>query len=499
MDNALSPRRERDIPHIAIVGGGITGLSAAYELEKVARDGGRPVGYTIVEESPRLGGKIVTERVEAGGQFLVEGGPDSFVAQKPWALELARELGLGDQIMGANHARHSTYVLLRGRPRPMPEGLMLVVPTRMVPFALSPLISPLGKLRMGLDLLIPPRRDAADESLGSFIRRRLGREALDKLAEPLMGGIHSADAERQSLLATFPRFRDIELKHGSLIRGMLAQRASRSQGPRTGEIGSGARSSTHGASPFMTLRGGIGALVDALVARLEGEVLLGRGVVGIEGDPAAEQGYRLMLDDGSILEADAVILTTPTYSAAHLVEPLRPELADELRAIRYVSTATITLAYRENEARLPIEGFGLVIPRAEPSEINAVTVTSRKFGHRAPEGYLLLRAFAGGSRNPEVLRHDDDELLALVRRELRAFLHIEAEPLFSRVYRWNDANPQYEVGHLEWADRIERLSPEGLYLAGGAYRGVGIPDCVRHGRDVARRAVARVEPAAVPV
>jgi oxygen-dependent protoporphyrinogen oxidase len=501
-----------DAPHIVIVGGGITGLSAAYALQCAARDAGAPVRTTLVERDARLGGKLLTERVETGGgTFVVEGGPDSFLAQKPWAIELARELGLGDELMASNAMPRTTYVLHRGRPRPLPEGTMLIVPTKFMPFALSPLFSPLGKLRMALDLLIPPRRDGADETLAAFIRRRLGREALERLAEPLLAGIHSAECERQSLLATFPRLRELEARHGGLIRGMLAARRTSDQRPTTndqrptavGEDGDRSsfvvRRSSLAHSPFVTLRGGVQALVDALVARLEGTALTGRGVAALEHDPAAARPYRLRLDDGAALDADAVVLATPAYAAAALLAAFAPALAEALRAIRYVSTGTVTLAYRRADVGNPLDGYGVVIPRGEGRRVNAVTLSSQKFDHRAPADHLLARLFVGGSRTPESLALEDGALTALARDELRAILGIAAEPLFARVYHWQDANPQYDVGHLERVAALEALCPQGLYLAGSAYGGVGIPDCVRQGREAGVRAFERLHVCTVNV
>jgi oxygen-dependent protoporphyrinogen oxidase len=508
VDTLSVPGRAGDAPHVVIVGGGITGLAAAESLERAIR-AGVPVRYTLIEATPRLGGKILTERV---GPFLVEGGPDSFVAQKPWAADLARALGLGPQLTEAATVRQATWVLHRGRPRPMPVGMQLIVPTQAGPFVASPLLSPLGKLRMALDLVIPPRPPGGDESLAAFIRRRFGQEALERLAEPLMGGIHSADPERQSLLATFPRFRELELRHGGLIRGMRAvQQRIAQDGGRRANAGYARflrrprqhgfrlpppvvdhRPPAAGAAPFLTLRGGLGTLVAALEARIGGRTLLGRRVVSLAAATAGGPPYRLWLDDGAMLEADAVILATPAVAAADLVAPFAPSLAAEVRAIRYASTGIVTLAYRRAEIGQPLDGFGLIIPRGEGRAINAITLTSQKFPGRAPDDHLLLRVFVGGARTPEALALDDERLLALARAELRAIFGIAAAPVLSRVHRWENGNPQYDVGHLDRVARIERLAPEGLTLCGAAYGGVGIPDCVRQGQEAAARALALV-------
>jgi protoporphyrinogen/coproporphyrinogen III oxidase len=472
-DSTAAARRLR----VAIIGGGISGLSAAWYLQAEAAAHDLELEYTLLESSPRWGGKILTERVEAPGgeSFLIEAGPDSFLTQKPWALQLARELGLDERLLGTNDHQRTVFVLNKGRPVPLPEGLLLIVPTKFLPFALSPLISPLGKLRMGLDLLIPAKRDDADETLADFIRRRLGNEALDKIAEPLLAGIYNAEAEQQSLLATFPRFRDLEKRHGSLIRAMLAARRQRSAA--TGS----------GLSIFMSFREGVGELIDALVPRLEGDLRPGATVEQITARPGG--AYTLRLDDGAQVEADAVVLTTPAYTSAELLREIAPGIAAGLDAIRYVSTGTLSLAFRAEDVPRPLNGFGLVIPGSEKRPINALTVASTKFDQRAPAGTVLLRAFFGGSRSPQSMGLDDEELLATVRAELRAILGIEAAPLFHRIYRWWRANPQYDLGHLERIADLEAALPPGVYLTGSAYRGVGLPDCVHQSQQIAARLI----------
>lgn len=448
--------------HVAIIGGGISGLSAAWYLQQAG------IGYSVLEASPRWGGKVFTEQVEeAAGQFVVEGGPDSFLTQKPWALELARALGLDARLIGTNDKLRTIYVLHKGKPAKMPDGVMLIVPTRFMPFALSGLISPWAKLRMGMDLFIPPKRDDEDETLAQFIIRRLGHEALDKIAEPMMSGIYNADADKQSILATFPRFRQMERDNGSLIRGMLASRRAH-PAPTT----PGAKKT----SAFMSLAGGTQELIDALVAQLQGDLRLNTEVARIAPLPGGR--YCITTADGGTLEADAVLLTTPAYCAADLLRPLAPAAADKLAAIRYVSTGTLTMAFRASDLKQPLQGHGLVVPKSEHRPINAITISSTKFAQRAPNGYVLLRAFFGGSRSPETMDLDDDQLLAVVRAELKDILAIDATPLFHRIYRWRRANPQYDVGHLALVDEIEGALPAGLYITGAALRGVGMPDCV---------------------
>jgi oxygen-dependent protoporphyrinogen oxidase len=470
---------------VAIVGGGISGLTTAFYLQQHAAQYQHPLRYILVDGAPRPGGKVVTDKVPGFGAtpFVVEGGPDSFLTQKPWALQLARELGLEDRLLGTNDDRRKVYVLNRGKPTPLPDGVLLIVPTQFMPFALSPLISPLGKLRMGLDLMIPARQDDEDETLADFIRRRLGDEALDKIAEPLMSGIYNAEAERQSLLATFPRFRDIEKRHGSLIRGMLAARR-RPSTPGAGNNGAAPPAQTKPLSMFVTLIGGTQELVDTLVNQLTGDLRFGARVASLD---FVNEEYRLVLADGSQVTAAKVVLATPSYSAADLLSVMAPAAADLLREIRYVSTGTLSLGFRAAEVAHPLNGFGLVIPRSEQRPINAITWSSTKFDHRAPEGHVLLRVFVGGSRNPEIVDRPDDELLAIARSELAALMGIDAAPVFHRLYRWRDATPQYDVGHLTRVDAIEAALPAGLYVTGSPYRGIGLPDCVHQAQLTAKQ------------
>ncbi len=463
--------------HVAVIGGGIAGLSTAYYLQKQAAATGAAIRYTVLEAASRWGGHILTETVETdAGRFIVEAGPDSFITQKPWGVQLARELGLGNRLLGTNDAMRKVFVLNRGKPTPMPDGVLLIVPTKLMPFVRSPLISPLGKLRMGLDLLIPPKRDGQDETLADFVRRRLGSEALDKIAEPLLSGIYNSEADRQSLLATFPRFRDLEVKYGSLTKGMLASRRN-GHGPQPGA------NDQKPLSVFMSLAGGMGELVEALVAQLTGDLRLNTPVERLARRP--EGDYVLTLAGGETLRADAVVLAVPAYVAQALAREAAPQVAAGLGSIRYVSTGTISLAYRLADIRRPLLGFGLVVPSSERRPVNAVTWSSLKFNGRAPEGYALLRVFFGGSRSPQSMALDDDALLATVRGQLREFMGIEAAPLFQRIYRWERSNAQYDVGHLERVAALEAALPPGLHLTGSPYRGVGLPDCIKQGQETA--------------
>lgn len=458
---------------VAIVGGGISGLATAWYLQQAG------LSTTVLESSDRWGGKIQTEATAVPNTttpFILESGPDSFLTQKPWAWQLARELGMDDRFLPTNDHMRQVYVLNKGKPTPLPDGVMLIVPTKVAPFALSPLISWPGKLRMGMDLFIKPKTDGEDETLAEFIERRLGSEALDKIAEPLMSGIYNADAERQSLMATFPRFRAIEEKHGSLIKGMLAARraSANGRGPNPNH--------QKPPSAFVSFKSGMRELVETLVPRLTGDLRLSTAVVNLTqfGDTTM-----LTLDDGTAVAARHVVLAVPAYIAADLVEGVAPDAAATLREIRYVSTGTISLAYRRDTLGHPLNGFGIVIPRSEKRRINAITWTSTKFDRRAPEEYALLRVFFGGSRTPEMMDLDDEALSTAVRQELHALMGIDTPPLFQRIFRWYRANPQYDVGHLGRVEAIEDALPAGLHVTGSPYRGIGVPDCVKQAKATA--------------
>lgn len=470
--------------HVTIVGGGITGLSAAWFLQESAGTGGFQLNYTLLERASRWGGKIQTEEVGGFGErpFVVEAGPDSFITQKPWALQLARRLGLEERLLPTNDERRKVFVLNDGMPTPLPDGVMLIVPTEFKPFALSPLISPLGKLRMGMELFIPPKRDGQDETLSEFITRRLGSEALDKIAEPLLSGIYNAEAERQSLLATFPRFRALEEKHGSLIKGMLAARRARSAGPRPSQNGQRAPSA------FVSFHDGMYELVDELQFRLEGDCRLQTAVTEVR---RRDDQYALTLSDGSHLQTDALIMAVPAYVAAGLLQDVAPQAAGQLRQIRYVSTGTVSIGFRADEVDHPLDGFGLLMPRSEDRPLNALTWTSTKFDRRTPQEHVLLRAFFGGSRRPEMMGVSDDELASTVRAELQDLMGITADPVFQRIYRWFNANPQYDVGHLQRVEAIEDALPSNVYVTGSPYRGIGIPDCVHQAQQTVQLCIER--------
>ena len=444
---------------VAIIGGGISGLSAAYALHK------RQVPYLLLEAGPSLGGVIRTETRDG---FLLEGGPDSMLAQKPEGIALCRELGLRERLVPTNPDLRSVYILHHRKLHPLPEGMMLAVPTKILPFARSGLFSWPGKLRMGLDLVIPGN-GRGDESIASFLRRRFGQEAVERLGEPLLAGIHAGDPERLSILATFPRFRDLEEKHGSLIRGMWA--APR---PRP----------TPGAKPpaaFYSLRGGLREMVDALVVRLERERIWTKAAVRSVSRSAG--GFSLVVQGGEALSAEQVIVAAPGPKIAPALEGLVPEAARALAAIPFASSATVLLGYRREDVAHPLDGYGMVVPQTEGPRTTALSFVSTKFPHRAPAGHALLRGFLGGVRDGEVMRLSDDEMVETVKRDMQGVLGLRGQPVMTRVFRWPEGTPQLEVGHIERMAAVEKevVSVPGLHLTGAGIRSTGIPDSVADG------------------
>lgn len=465
---------------VVVVGGGVAGLAAALEAVSQAGTRGTP-SVLLLEASDRVGGKVRTVREQG---YVVEAGPDCFVTSKPGVLEMARRLGLEDQLLPQGTS--GAYVWSRGRLHRLPEGLLLLVPTRFLPFAMSSLISWPGKIRMAMDLVIPPRYGTADESLEQFVLRRLGREALDRLAEPLVAGIHAGDPSTMSVRATFPRFIEMEQGHGGLIRATLAarrERKRRGQGRKRAPGDPGPRRTF-----FMSFAGGLETLPRAMAAALpQGTVRTGVRVERVERVP---EGFRLYLDGGRSLVARGLILATPAGETARLLGPLDPAAADLVATIPQVSTATVTLAYLRQQIPRPLLGSGFVIPGVEGRKIMGVTYLSRKWPQPQPNPEVeLIRCFVGGIQQPELVASSEEAILAAAREELRAILGITTPPLFARVFRWPGAMHQYTVGHLERVERLEALLGRlpGLAVAGAAYRGVGLPDCIESGLQAARR------------
>ena len=449
---------------VIIAGGGITGLSAAYDLRRAG------VESLVVEGNSQLGGVIRTERIEGN---LLECGPDSFISQKPAALELISELGLADDVIGSNDDRRITYIKRNGTLVPLPEGMMMMVPTRIMPIAMSPLLSWGAKIRMGLEYFRGPVASVApDRSVADFIRDHFGEETLDYLAEPLLSGVYGGDPSQLSVRSVLPRFADLEAQYGSLTRGMIAQKAS---------------APASAGSLFRTLKGGLGSLIDKLTPPAD-SVMLNSTIEAIESGPA---GYRAKIN-GDWIEARIVILTGPAYRAAQVLTGLDPALAGLLNGIDYSSTATVNLGYRNSTLPQPLTGFGLLIPRKERKRLLACTLVGNKFSHRIAGGWQVIRCFFGGSGDAAVLDEPDESIRGYAVAELRELLGIAVEPDFCSISRWPRSMAQYAVGHsarvVAIQDRLRRLP--GLFLAGNGYQGIGLPDCIQMGRTAAQSARA---------
>ncbi len=461
---------------IAVIGGGIAGLSAAYYLNKKLAGN---THITVLEASDRWGGKITTDRLPfEGGLFVVEGGPDTFLATKPYATALCQELGLGSRLHGTNPEQRNTYVLHHGRLLPLPDGLAMMIPTNIEAILKSRLVSWASKARMGLDFFLPAKPVNGDESLGAFVSRRLGREAYENLIEPLMSGIYAGDGDALSLASTFPYLRDLELKYGSLARGALNMRRQSTQPERAPTPGS--------RSAFLTPTTGLAEIVEALVGQLEKSGVALRLATPVKSISRAAN-WRAELVNGTALQADALVIAAPAYVSGQLLSSFDADLASALQQIPYASTATISLAYQLSDIPRPLDGYGYVIPRAEGRRALACTWTSTKFPHRSPEGCALLRVFVG--RAGESFPWDAQELLDLAREELHLTLGIQAPPLLARVFLWEKAMPQYNLGHPQLLQRIDAAVEQhpGLALAGNAFRGIGIPDCIHSGEMAAER------------
>lgn len=467
---------------LVVVGGGISGLAAAYYLTQWAQSAQRAVQITLIEREARWGGKIITDRVD---DFVIEGGPDTFLATKPWAVALCRQLGIADRLQGTNPAQKNTYILHQDQLHPLPGGLTMMIPTEFASLLRTGLLSWPGKFRMGLDYLIPSKKENGDETIGQFISRRLGSEAYHHMIEPLMSGIYAGDGEKLSLQATLPYLRDLEEKHGGLVRGAIS---ARNQRAKNGCKPTGSR------SLFLTPLTGLAELVEALVKVLDAQGVELLSGVGVEAITQDKDSFLVALEGRKPLRTDGLILATPAFVSGKLVEAVAPTLARELLAIEYTSTATISLAYRKEDVPRPLDGYGYVIPRREGRKALACTWTSTKFPHRAPDGYVLVRVFVGRAGQEGEIPWDDEGLLDIAREEVDHTLQITAEPIVERVFRWEQAMPQYNLGHPARLKRIDALLEglPGLALAGNGYRGIGIPDCIHSGEVAAEKVLAPI-------
>lgn len=452
---------------VAIIGGGISALACGVILKE------KNVDFKIFEKNPQSGGKILTEYID---NFVIEAGPDSYLPEKYWSVQLIKKVGLEREMLCTNDEFKGTYIYSKGKLHPLPEGVMLMVPTMIMPLLKSTLISWPGKIRMGLELFIPPKKDDSDESLAQFVTRRLGRECLDKIAEPLVAGIHTSNPDNMSVLATFPRFVEMEKKYGSLIKGMLTVLKNM---PSKGDP------SKPKMTYFMSLKKGMQELPEACINFIgKDKVKNSKEVKEVNKTP---NGYRLLFDDGSFEDFDEVVFATPSYVTKELVKSFDSELSNLLSQIDWSSSATISIAFRKSELRTKLPGFGFIVPRIENRKINAVTWSSIKWSYRAPDDCILIRCFVGGGHHEELVDFDDEGLKKIVLTELKEIANLEIKPLFTKIYRWYKGMPKYTVGHLERIAKIfeKAKTHKGLYLIGCSYRGIGIGDCVKSGFDTA--------------
>jgi len=458
---------------VAIVGGGISGLSAAFSLEQHRRSGVE-VEWALFEAADRFGGSLRTEHVHG---CVIEAGPDSFLTEKPWAADLCRELGLGGELIGSNDSERKTYILVKGRLVPIPDGLMFMVPTRLLPVAFTSLFSWGTKLRMAREWFHPPHRANSDETVAALVERHYGPEMVERLADPLLSGVYGGDAAQLSVRAVLRRFSDMEAKYGSLGRAMLAARKNMPQ------------SSTAKPPLFTSLKNGMQQLVDAVLAQMPPASL--RGGCAVRELRRDGSGWVVTSARGEE-EFHDVILATSAPVAGMLLRATSRDLADELQGIGYSSSVTATLIYDKRDLSGLPPGFGFLVPRSERRRMLACTFVHNKFPHRAPANRGIVRCFLGGSRDEEILDATDEAILGLLGQELKQILGLDAKPLVERVYKWKAAMAQYGVGHLERLERIEglRRAIPGLSLAGNGYNGIGVPDCIRSGRVAASQAAA---------
>ncbi len=474
---------------VVVIGAGISGLATAYYLQKQAQEQGVALTIHVVDRAARAGGVISTVREDG---FIVEGGPDSMLSYKPAGVRLLRELGLTEEIVGTSRENAGSFVYSRGRLHPLPEGLTLMIPSKLGPLFRTQLISWRGKARAALNVLYAPRHNGRDISVAEFVEDHLGRETFERIVEPLFAGIYAGDARQLSLAATYPQLLDLEREYGSLLRGLLIMRRRREQMRRTRSTGEA------GLTPFITLRTGLARLVEALVDALKrsGVVFhfgcsVKRVKYQINGNEEYRWKWHIDFHRAPTLEADALVLALPAHAAARIVGSVDRDLAQVLESIPYASSATVSLAYRREDVRHPLKGYGFVVPRVEGRPLLACTWTSSKFPHRAPQGYALFRTFFGRAGADEVASLSEADLIALARSELNMIMGIDASPTHAWAFRWQQGLPQYTVGHLERIRRIEERTRAlgGLYLVGNAYRGVGIPDCIANGERVTREIV----------
>jgi len=456
--------------HIAVVGGGISGLAAAHRLVETTPG----ITVTLLEAGPRLGGVLQTEERDG---FLLERSADNFLTNVAWGVDLCRRLGIEEELIGTDETRRRAFVVCQGKLEPVPEGFVLMSPGRIWPIVTTPILSLAGKLRLAWELFVPPRTEEGDESLASFAVRRLGQEAYERLVQPLIGGIYTADPAKLSMAATLPRFQQMEREHGSLLRAAMRTPASDAEAKE-----SGARYGM-----FVAPRGGMARLVGAIAGRLPpGTIRLNTAVESLR--PREGGGWQVLLaGHHPPLACDGVIVALPAPAAARVLGEADAALPPLLNRIQYAGASVVATAHRREHIKHALDGFGFVVPAVEERKILATSFTSVKFPGRAPEGTVLLRTFVGGALQPELADLPDARLKRLVLDELRNLMGIHREPLWAEVIRWERAMPQYHVGHLERVAAIRQTASRlpGLALCGNAYDGVGLPACIHSGEQAA--------------
>lgn len=477
--------------HIVIVGAGVAGLGAAYKVKRAAEEG-HEVSFTLIEKDDRIGGKIASEMVKdewgGDGSFVVDGGPDCFLTSKPAVHRIAKLMGTFDDELPTDDSRKKTWILSRGGLHEMPDGVMMFAPTKFWPFVTTGLFTWPDKIRMGMDLFVPkkkvPEGERNDETLEHFIRRRMGKGCLDHLAEPLVGGVHASDPAKMSLAATFPNLLAMEQDHGSMLKGFLAMRKKVDEMKKKYPQKPGAKPRTF----FTSFTTGMQSLADSMAdASGRDAIRTGSSVKAISKNG---QGWKVTLENGDSIDADAIIIATESWAAEPLMRDVDAQIADALSGIEASSSATVSIGFKEDEIGIDMDAFGVLCPVVEKRSMMAATFSSTKWPGRAPKGKVLMRGFVGGPRNQKIMERSDEELADIVLQEMREVLGVKGEPLFKRVYRWTLGMPQYTMGHLDRVELIESRSDDvqGIALAGGSYRGVGIPNCIESGE----RAVTKV-------
>jgi len=471
---------------IVIIGGGISGLAALYYLSKKLKEKKIKADLHLLEKSERFGGQIKTEYVKG---FVIDGGSDCFIREKPWALGLCRELGIEGKLVNTRDENNGTFIYRKGKLHPLPEGLMALVPVRFLPFITTGLFSLTGKIRMAVEVFIPRKKDDREETLAEFVTRRSGRELLDMIAEPLIAGIHAGDPDRMSVKSTFPRFLQMEKDHGSLTMATLAARKKMKEMMKK-QKNSGAPQMSF----FISFKNGMYEFIETLLKKLKDQKLkTGMDVTGIKKEKSGN--YIIGIKGGKEIKADVVVITTPAYVSAQLLRNISRDMSVSMKKIPYVKTGTITIAYKKKDVEkvLP-RAFGFLVPGVEKRNLMAATFTSLKWPGRCPDDFVLIRCFIGGKHNQDLIDKDDETIITIAREELKAILGIDAEPHLTRVFRWIDNMPQYNLGHLELMETIDRETGKnkGLHVTGSAYRGIGIPDCIHNAEITAGKIIEEI-------